>query len=196
MQSVMSSNPTFDDANNFNNRARFAADSKLFVTFHVVPVINNFKSAQEGRPIYEEHEYITIIIPGESKTVVDTPVNDEFKSRFREQYARFKSGLEQSITGTPLEMWPQMTVGLCAELKAVNVRTVEQLAALDDSKASKFMGFHDLRRRAQAFLDAAQGEAASNKLTIELEKRDAEIETLKAQMAQILQATAGKKAKE
>jgi len=180
--------PTYDDTVSQANQARYAMDSKLYVQFYVRPVMNNFRSSEEGRPIYEEKEYIRIIVPGDSKTTVDCPVTDEFRMRFQNQYDKFKRGMEQAVEGTPLEMWPQMTVGLCAELKAMNVTTVEQLAALDDGKAQRIMGSYDLRRKAQIFLDAAQGEAANNKMAAELQKRDDEINLLKQQMQQILEA--------
>lgn len=180
--------PTYDDTANIAHQARYAMDNKLYVTFYIRPVMNNFKSSEAGRPIFEEKEYIRIIVPGDSKTTVDCPVTDEFRMRFEKQYDKFKKGLEQAVEGTPLEMWPQMTVGLCAELKAMNVSTVEQLASLDDGKAQKIMGNYDLRRKAQAFLDAAQGEAANNKMVAELTKRDDEITLLKQQMQQLLEA--------
>ena len=179
---------TYDEAQNQANQSRYAMDSKLYVTFYVRPVMHTFKSSQEGRPIYEEKEYVRIIVPGDSKTTVDCPVTDEFRMRFSKQYDKFKKGLEQAVVGTPLEMWPQMTVGLCAELKAMNISTVEQLAELDDSKAQRIMGSYDLRRKAQVFLDAAKGEAENNKIVVELEKRDAEIAMLKQQMQHILDA--------
>ncbi len=186
--------PTYDDAANLANQARFAMDHKLYVQFYIRPVMNNFRSSEEGRPIYEEQEYIRIIVPGDSKTTVDCPVDDIFRMRFEKQYSKFKKGLEQAVDGTPLEMWPQMTVGLCAELKAMNVSTVEQLASLDDGKAQKIMGSYDLRRKAQAFLDAAQGEAANNKMVAELTKRDDEITLLKNQMAELMKSAASAKA--
>ena len=179
---------TYDEAQSQANQSRYAMDSKLYVTFYVRPVMHTFKSSQEGRPIYEEKEYVRIIVPGDSKTTVDCPVTDEFRMRFSKQYDKFKKGLEQAVVGTPLEMWPQMTVGLCAELKAMNISTVEQLAELDDSKAQRIMGSYDLRRKAQVFLDAAKGEAENNKIVVELEKRDAEIAMLKQQMQHILDA--------
>jgi hypothetical protein len=180
--------PTYDDTVSQANQARYAMDHKLYAQFYIRPVMNNFKSQEAGRPIFEEREYIRVIIPGDSKTTTDCPVTDEFRMRFQNQYDKFKRGLAQAVEGTPLEMWPQMTVGLCAELKAMNVTTVEQLAALDDGKAQRIMGSYDLRRKAQMFLDAAQGEAANNKMAAELQKRDDEINLLKSQMAQILEA--------
>jgi hypothetical protein len=188
MNQMMQGLPTYDDSANLANQARFAMDNKLYVQFYVRPVMNNFKSSEAGRPIYEEEEYIRIVIPGDSKTTVDCPVDETFRQRFPQQYDKFKRGLAQAVEGTPLEMWPQMTVGLCAELKAMNVTTVEQLAGLDDGKAQKIMGSFDLRRRAQAFLDAAKGEASNNKLAMELEKRDDEISLLKQQMAELIKA--------
>jgi hypothetical protein len=179
---------TYDEAQSQANQSRFAMDSKLYVTFYVRPIKNAFRSEQEGRPIFEEREYIKIIVPGDSKTTVDCPVTDEFRGRFEKQYEKFKKGLAQAVEGTPLEMWPQMTVGLCAELKAMNISTVDQLAALDDSKAQKIMGSHELRRKAQLFLSAAKGEAENNKITAELQKRDDEIALLKMQIQQILEA--------
>lgn len=193
MQQMMQGGvPTFDDASiqNFANQARYAADNKLYVTFYMRAVMNNFESAQQGRPIFNEEEYVRIIVPGDSKTTVDCPVTDEFRMRFPKQYDQFKRGQEQAVTGTPLEVWPQLTVGLVAELKAMHISTVEQLADLDDGRAQKIMGHFELRRRARAFLDAAHGEAANNKMAAELEKRDDEINQLKAQMAELLKAQA------
>ena len=195
MQSQFDANfGTYDDAANLANQARFAMDSKLYVTFHVLPIFNAFKSAEAGRPIYEDEEYIRIIVPGDSKTTVDCPADATFKARFPKQYEHFKKGLEQSVTGTPLEMWPQMTVSMVAEFKAVNIRTVEQLAELSDSNAQKFMGSNMWRQKAHAFLEAAAGEAENNKMAAELEKRDVEIQALKTQMEQLLKIKAPKAA--
>jgi len=188
MQNSMGGLPTYDDMATTANQARYAMDSKLYATFYVRPIMNNFQSAEQGRPIYDELEYVRIIVPGDSKTTVDCPVTDEFRMRFEKQYDKFKKNLSQAITGTPLEMWPQMTVGLCAELKGMNVQTVEQLAEMSDGIAQRIMGSHDLRRRAQAFLDAAKGEAENNKLTTELEKRDDQIKALQAQMEQLVKS--------
>lgn len=178
------------------NDARYATDKKLMVNFYVRAVKNNHKSDQQGRPIFDEVEYVRIIIPGDNNTVIDNPVNQEYRIRFAEKYERFKKGLSQSSSGTPLEMWPQMTVGLVAELKAMQIFTVEQLAELSDSLAQRIMGSHELRRRAQVFLDSAKGEAVNTKMASELEKRDVEINALKSQLEQLIKMTGQKTTKE
>ncbi len=172
-----------DDSQN----ARYAGDKKLFVQFYMKAVHNKFKSNQEGRPIFDEKEYIKIMIPGDRNSNIDGPVTEEYKMRFAERYAKFKTHESQAQSGTPLEVWPQMTVGRVAELKAMNIFTVEQLATLDDGHGHKIMGFNDLRTRAQAFLNTANGDAENSKLAAELEKRDIEIASLKEQMNQLIQ---------
>lgn len=181
--------PGYEDAAvmSAEQQARFAGDKRLFVQFYMRAVMNQFKSAQEGRPIFDEKEYVRIIIPGDKNTVIDTEATRvEKELRFPEQYARFKKNQEQSLSGTPLEVWPQMTVGMVAELKAMNVFTVEQLAELPDNLAQRIMGAHMWRKKAQAFLDAAAGDAKNSQLAMELEKRDAQIAALQNQLNQIL----------
>jgi hypothetical protein len=173
------------------SQARFAMDSKLAVNFFMKAVKNNFKSIEAGRPIYDEKEFVRIIIPGNSRTVFEDVVTNEHRGRFQDRYEKFKRGVAQSTSGTPLEVWPQMTVGQVAELKAMQVHTVEELAGMSDMNAQKIMGNFDLRRRAQAFLDAAAGDATNSKMAAELEKRDVEIAALKAQMEQLILMTQG-----
>lgn len=173
-----------------DGQARYALDKKLYVQFYTRAVMNNFKSAQEGRPIFDELDFVRIIIPGDRNNVVDTEVTQEHRIRFQEQYDRFKKNQEQAVSGTPLEVWPQMTVGMVAELKAQGIHTVEQLADLPDGLAQKFMGSFALRQKAKTFLEAAQGQAANTKLEAELESRDNEINVLKEQVKQLMAAAA------
>jgi hypothetical protein len=185
---------TYDEAAVMEDQPRYAMDKKLHVTFHLKAVRNEFKSNQEGRPIFDEVDYVRIIIPGDTKTINDVKVTEEHKVRFREKYRAYKEGQVQAQSGTPLEVWPQMTVGQVAELKAMHVTTVEQLADMPDQLAQQIMGSHALRAKAKAFLEAAAGEAVNTKLQAELSKRDNEIALLKAQMEQIAKAQSAQKA--
>lgn len=167
---------------------RYDADNRLYVEFYVDAVHNPYKSAQEGRPIYDEVNFVKIQSPGDRLSSVVQKVNDLHKQRFPKQWAQFRNGQKQAVSGTPLEMWPQMTIGMVASLKAMNITTVEQLAELSDTNASHIMGNHELRRKAKNFLEAAAGEAVNTKLEAELGKRDEEIALLKSQMEQLLAA--------
>lgn len=167
---------------------RYAMDNKLFVQFFMLAVRNEIKSIEAGRPIFDDKEYIRIITPGNTKSVLEVPVQDEHRIRFASRYDRWKRGLGEALTGTPLEMWPQMTVSQVAELKALNIYTVEQLAGLSDGNAQQIMGNNSLRTKAKLFLDAAAGEAVNTKMLAELEKRDDEITVLKQQVQMLVDA--------
>ena len=196
MQQQMPVLETYDEAAVMEDQARHALDKRLYVNFYVRAVMNHFKSAEQGRPIYDEKEYCRIIIPGDKNSVFDQPATAEHRLRFEPQYARFQKGQEQAVSGTPLEVWPQMTVGQVAELKAMHVTTVEQLAEMSDETAQKFMGNHKLRAKAQAFLAAAAGDSQNTKMALELEKRDSEIAAMKMQMEQLMKAMSAANAKD
>ena len=83
MQHSMSGLDTYDQAAVMADQPRYAMDSKLYVKFYTRPVMHGFKSNEAGRPIYEDKEYIQIIVPGDSKTTVDCPVTAEFRAASR-----------------------------------------------------------------------------------------------------------------
>lgn len=180
-----------------NDANVWAADSRLWVQFYIRPVQNKFRSEEAGRPIFDEVEFVKIIVPGDKNLIFDQPADASHQHRFPKQYDRFKAGHKQSNDGTPLEAVTWLTVGQVAEFKALNIMTVEQLADVSDQLAQRFMGAFELRRKAQAFLEASKGEAATSKLAAELEKRDNQIAALQKQMEELIKAAqkdAGKKA--
>jgi hypothetical protein len=178
----------YEGAAVMGDQERYAGDSRLYVIFYRKAVQNGSKSLEAGRPIFDEMDFCKIQIPGDKHSNVDVKVTNEHKHRFPRQWAAYQQGLEQATSGTPLEAWPQMTVGTVANLKAVGITTVEQLAEMSDANASGMMGNHDLRRRAKLFLEAAKGEAVNNKMAAELEKRDAQIAEMQAQLAALTAA--------
>jgi hypothetical protein len=70
------------------------------------------------------------------------------------------------------------------ELKALNIHTVEALAAIPDSALS-WLGARTRRDQAQKYLASAKDGAATIQMAAELAKRDADIEALKQQIAEL-----------
>lgn len=171
----------------------FEEDAKLHVQFHRVPVLNEYKSAQAGRAVYDEKDFIKIHVPGDKNNVVDRPLDTLDKIRFGDKYEKWKAGQQEAISGTPLSAMPTMTPGKVAEYEYFNIKTIEQLSGAPDNLGQKMMGFNADKARAKAFLDAAAGNAPIEKMNAELAKRDEEIETLKAQMAALMTSTKGRK---
>lgn len=167
------------------------ADKGLIVEFYRKPKQDEAASAEAGRPIFVEKPYVRIITPGDIINKIDRPVWDEPGNencdtvRFAEKWARFKAGIaeEKSGTGTPLEKLPGILSTQVEEMKYFNVRTIEQLADLDDSHGQRFMGIQQLKQRAKTWLEAAKGNAPLEKMRTELEKRDQMIADLMARVA-------------
>jgi hypothetical protein len=152
--------------------------------FYMRPVHNAWRSKQEGRPIFDEVEYVEIIIPGQRSTV-DERVKDEHKRNWAARYKAFKDGLEVAQDGTPLEEWPGVTRSQVEELKFFHVRTVETLAALDDGGLQRAvpMGGHALRAAAKRYLEQAADRAPAERLAAENDQLRGKMATMEEKMA-------------
>jgi len=173
----------------FAEDAQYEDDKRLFVQFFTEAVEDKFASKEQGRPIFREVACVRIMTPG-SRDVTVNKANDSYKRRFPRQWARYEQQLEQVQDGTPLEQVPWLTVGVIAELKAVNCHTIEHLAGMGDAQLSKMMGMLGFRQKAQAWLQAATEAVPFTKMRAELEERDNTIEVLKQQVAALMAANA------
>jgi len=161
-----------------------ADNADLTVLFRVHSTKNNAKSKEKGRPIYDDMEVCEIRTPGDKNSVKVFPalamshwvtdadgdrVKITYAERFREQYRRFKDGLTQVQSGTPLEELTFLPQSKRLEFKALSVYTAEQLAALDGQHL-KALG-QDGRKykdQAQAYLDNASGSAKVTEMADEI----------------------------
>lgn len=163
---------------------RAKPDAGVFPHFFTKVETDEEATKREGRPVCKEVEYIELIIPANPKTKPVYRVTRQYREKYAEAYKRFKAGQEARPDGTPLEEWPFLTKLRCAELKAMHVYTVEQLAGLSDTQLQKLgSDALDLQKRAKQFL---QPESATVKELRAVERQQAaEIAELKAQMAQL-----------
>lgn len=172
-------NPEFVGASN--------PDSALIVTFRWDKKLNEFRSKEEGRPIYDWMDWIRIEIPGNNLCNVDRPVYAADKLRFPIQWARYeqvKSGGPTITAGTPLEQWPMVSREIAEALRYFKFYTVENIAEASDGALQGIgmaggMAPLALRDRAQAWLRAAKGQADATKLAEENAEKDKQIEELR-----------------
>ena len=111
--------------------AIFANDAQLLVKFFNHPQISKFKSDKAGLPMYDDVEMISVIQPGE-KEEIKVLATEFHRRRFPKQYEAFQKGLEQTAGGTPLDHLFPSEPSTIANLKAFNIYTVQQLAAITD----------------------------------------------------------------
>jgi hypothetical protein len=192
------STDTLDFAMNFEENQQTEADRKLFVIFYKDVIKNEVKSTEAGRPVFDEIDLIKIITPGSRDSFVGD-ATEQYQQRFPQQWARYKAGKSQELSGTPLNQLPWLGIGQIAEFNSVGCHTVEQLVGMPDSISQKFMGHHAIKLRAQNYLAAAKEAAPTLKMEAELKKRDEEmaqlkqtVEALSAQLAAAKKATAPK----
>lgn len=145
----------------------------IYAQFSIEPVEQTFKSQEAGRPIFEDREFVRIVIAGDKHTEVHREATETDKERFHEPYERFKRGLKdrEQIEGTPLSEWAQIKASQVKEFEAINIFTVEHLAALSDTmKQNIGMGAHELVAAAKAYLESAKNNAVAGHLAAENER--------------------------
>ena len=166
-------------------------DSRLNVKFYQKAIQNNFKTANEGRPIMEMADFILIEVPGNSNLVIDTFAAPEHKDRFPIQWARYQNEkTDGDIEGTLLHDWPVLNAAVAAELKHFKFYTVEQIAQASDAQLNTIgmsagMSPLALRDKAKAFLSSAKDTAFVQQQAEELSKRDEIIARMEAQIAEL-----------
>ena len=168
-------------------------DDTLVVIFknHANP--NEAKSREAGRLICDDMDVCEIRAPGARNTVSVHPATERshwatdplsgaevevtYAERFSKQFQQYKMRQAQTVSGTPLTHAPFLSEGRRAELRALNVYTVEALAALDGQELKNIgLGGRELKNAAQAFIEQSK----SNVPNLQMQ---AEIEALRAKNA-------------
>lgn len=160
---------------------------KLLVRFNLEPVHNPAKSAEAGHPVYDNVEHVELMVPGDKTTRVHRPVREQDRRDHAGAYAAFKQGMEAPLEGMPLKEWPGCTRGEVEMLAHFRIRTVEELAAINDGNAQQIGPILALRQRARDYLTAAKQAAPADHLRKELAERDAQIQALQQQVRELLE---------
>jgi len=164
---------------------RFRHDDRLYASFSIKPVFDQFSSNEKGRPIYLDKEFITIIVPGDKHSVVMRQARHQDRQRFPRQYDAFKSGHAEQQQGTPLGLMPWMSPSRVEEYRFFKIQTVEQLAGAADEVGKNFMAFQADKQKAKEYMDAAQRGIGSAELEEKLSTRDRELEELRQMVADL-----------
>lgn len=160
-----------------------------FASFGLHPRKNEAKSKEAGRPIYDDVEYIQILLAGDKGSVIHRPATHQDKLNYSREYAAFKAGEDQeAASGTPLKDLPGITRGLVEEARYFKVFTVEHLAEMPEANVQNLgMGWSALRQRARDYIAAAAGLAPLEKLRGENAELRGQMEALKKQMSELIE---------
>ncbi len=173
---------------------------KMAVFFHAVQVQNNFLTAQEKRPIFQERIFLKKLVPGDNTLTIDRPMREQDIEDYPVEWARFEQKKEATVAGTPIEVWNAISETQKAEFKALNIFTIDQFAQLADIAGNKIMGFNDLREKARTFIAASQDSEIFDKIRAETDKKlqaqDVEMAELRAMIAELTAKKSGRPKKE
>lgn len=99
-------------------------------------------------------------------------------------YEAWKAGQELPVDGTALEAWSGVTAEQARALRAIHIYTVEDFANMNDSAMAKvpFPNVRGMIRNAKAYLETLNRDTS---IEVALSSRDAEIDLLKAQLAEM-----------
>lgn len=185
-----------------------ANPATLYVTFREHTVPDPKATLKEGRPMFKTVELCDIRFSGDPLKKACFPAHEvepnatrlagkagtpfegftagipvTYAMLYSAQYKAFKAHEAQPVNGTPLSEAPFLTESRRRELRALDVHTIEALAALDGQPLKQIgvKGRED-KNAAQAYLDRAHGTADVTALA-------AENANLKAQLAAALAGT-------
>src|SRR5215471_12735187 len=174
-------------------------DASLVASFRNMAVQNDAKTAAAGRPIFDDVEVCEIRFPGrrdwqafpatsfshwETDPMTGAQQKVTYAERFHRQYLQFKQHASQTKSGTPLTHVPWLSEGRRAELRALNIYTVEALAAVDGQELKNLgAGGRELKNRAIEFIEEAKAGASSTQMQVELEALRARNQVLEDDLA-------------
>lgn len=163
------------------------------VGFRLENVMKDTKNPNLGtRPV----EFVDLTSVGNAKyTVVPMRIIDAQRDTtglwgvIEPAYTAWKKGEEVPKNGTPLTSWQGITRQQIEAVRVHGIYTVEDVAAMPDATLQKMagIGMASVREAARAWEKAKDTRA----ITADLAAKDAEIEALKQQMADLMALVAG-----
>lgn len=153
----------------FENLPESELDKRLAVKFYKKAILNKFKSREEGRQIFDDVDYISILIPGDNTTKIDKKATDEEKKRFAIIWDRYQQKQATLQNGLPLSLLPGLSPAQVENLHAYHIHTIEQLSGLSEKAIQKIPHSRSLVADAVKFLEG-------QKYATKLEERIKELE--------------------
>lgn len=173
----------------------------LHVTFFSEPIENPAKTAKEGRPVFEDTEFVRIKFVGDPKNELVAPANSQsifdreqrryltYKERFPRHYEAFKANEAFIGEGTPLKEAGFLSAARVKELSLASIHTVEALAGLDGANLQRLgMGAREWKTKAEAYLANQNGNAGVMKIASENAALKEQLEAMQRQMNELIMA--------
>lgn len=180
-------------------------DEAIVAVFGYLTVTDDVKSQKEGRPVCEDIEICTLRYPGrkdwqsypstaQSHWAVDPETGQQrivtYAERFARQYRQWKENQTQTKSGTPLTYAVFLTEARRAEMRALNIYTMEALAAVDGNDLKNLgPNGREFKNKAEEYIAESKKNAPNIQMLTELEALRARNDILEADMKMIKEKT-------
>lgn len=171
-----------------------------YVIFEVRTEEDRNKTIEQGRYIAKDVDFV-VITPAGSKDSVERKAldwlsdinmkassnpprfNPAHASYFQSAYKAWKENQEVPTSGTPINGWPAVSPAQQQNLLSLNIRTVEDLASMNDSGLQRIgMGARALQNKAIAWISSANDHGKVSEevsaLRVKMEEQDRKIASL------------------
>ena len=172
----------------FNNVALEAERKegpKVRFKFESRPEENAEKTRAAGHAVFDDVDYVTWYSIGDNLKATSCSAKKLPKfyphiwAVAKPLYEAWKAGQDDPVNGTPLTEWPAISRAMVETLRGLNVRSVEDLAEVNDAALQRMgMGSRALRDKARAWLQAAQQQG---RVAEQLKERDDQISALRGE---------------
>lgn len=163
----------------------------LVARFYDHPRLNIEESKTAGHKVYDTVTMVELRNKGERGESVSRLVKDAdkdeteyYKTAFPGAWAQYKGGGDGGFVSGTLLKALDLQIGEIQMLEQMGIRTVEELASMNDSGAMKVRGGLSLKNKAVVFMKAQQMSRDGNLMESisRMEARIAELETENAEL--------------
>lgn len=159
-----------------------------------IEIFTDFKPQPDGS--YVEEDRIKWVRKGANGAETSESVRRLLKDggpiwqALKPHYDAWKAGKEAPVNGLRLEAWPGATPQLVKALASFHIRTVEDLADLEDAALTKvpIPGIRSIRQNAKAFVEAQKATAPVAGKIATLEKDNEDLRTQVAELTELVQS--------
>ena len=143
-----------------------------YVSFKTIAKQNMRASTEEGRYIGRDVDVVTVRQIGATDSVewevprwleqnrievINGRLPQDHAEKYAESYKRWKAGQEMPVEGTPIKSWPVISPAQVEVIIHAGIRTVEDLASLNDEGLRKVgMGAVELKQKAKTWIEVSQ----------------------------------------
>ena len=132
-----------------------AEKAEVNVEFYLHPVVDREASLKAGRRIYKPETYIKVQNRG-YKDFMSRRATEQDQHDYPIAWARFENGKHRDV-GTPLDKLPSWTPEIEAELKSLDIHSLEDLVRKDVAA-----DLNHLKQQAQWFIEMKEAANGSN----------------------------------